>query len=80
MNKKSKELAISMLKKTTSYKYKRVDYKELEEEVRIWSRSVGTIFFETDLIVMYNDIFNMFIVYNAEKERVELVLCSKKEY
>ena len=76
MDKKSKELAISMLKETTSYKYKRVDYKEFEEEVRIWSRSVGTIFFETDLIVM----FNMFIVYNAEKERVELVLYSKREH
>jgi len=32
MDKKSKELAISMLKETTSYKYKRVDYKEFENE------------------------------------------------
>ncbi len=80
MDKKSKELAISMLKETNSYKYERVDYKELDEEVRIWSKSVGTLFFEVDLIVMYNDIFNMFLVYNAEAERVELVLCSKKEY
>jgi hypothetical protein len=80
MDKKSKELAINMLKETNSYKYERVDYKELDEEVRIWSKSVGTLFFEIDLIVMYNDIFNMFLVYNAETERVELVLCSKKEY
>ena len=79
MNKKSKELAISMLKETTSYKYKRVEYKELEEEIRIWNtRSIP--FFEVDLIVMYNDIFNMFLVYNAETERVELVLCSKREH
>lgn len=80
MDEKSKELAINMLKETNSYKYERVDYKELDEEVRIWSKSVGTLFFEIDLIVMYNDIFNMFLVYNAETERVELVLCSKKEY
>lgn len=80
MDKKSKELAINMLKETNSYKYERVDYKELDEEVRIWSKSVGTLFFEIDLIVMYNDIFNMFLVYNAEAGRIELVLCSKKEY
>jgi hypothetical protein len=80
MDKKSKELAINMLKETNSYKYERVDYKELDEEVRIWSKSVGTLFFEIDLIVMYNDIFNMFLVYNAETERVELVLCSKREH
>jgi hypothetical protein len=79
MNKKSKELAISMLKETTSYKYKRVEYKELEEEIRIWNTGF-MLFFETDLIVMYNDIFDMYLTFNEEKQKVELVIYSQIEH
>ena len=68
-----------MLKETTSYKYKRVEYKELEEEIRIWNTGF-MLFFETDLIVMYNDIFDMYLTFNEEKQKVELVIYSQIEH